>query len=136
MGSVFAEITLKNSRDTINAIRGDIKESEIHQKTVKALVDTGAFTLVINEELRQELGLIITGKKKIRLANNERVVYQRTEPVDIHWKDRSASIRAAVLPDTAKILLGALPLEEMDLIVDPARGELIGRHGDEEVHFI
>ena len=136
MGYVFAEVTLKNSRDATNALSGIIKESEIHQKNVKALVDTGAFTLVINEELRQELGLQITGKKKVVLANNKRVIYQRTEPVDIHWKDRSASIRAAVLPETDKILLGALPLEEMDLIVDPAREELIGRHGDEEVHFI
>ena len=136
MGYVFTEVTLKNSTDVNKAICGEIKEAEIHQKTVQALVDTGAFTLVINEELRKELGLVITGKKKVILANNERVVYQRTGPVDIHWKDRSASIRAAVLPETDKILLGALPLEEMDLIVDPVREELIGRHGDEEIHYI
>ena len=136
MGLVFEEVTLKNSRDVTNAGCGIINEREIHQKTVKALVDTGAFTLAIDEELRQELGLEITGRKKVALANNEKVIYQRTEPVDIHWKDRSASIRAVVLPETNNILLGALPLEEMDLIVDPAREKLIGRHGDDEVHFL
>ena len=136
MGSVFTEVTLKNSRDVNNAGCGIGNESEIHQKTVKALVDTGAFTLVINEELRRELGLNITGKKKVALANNEKVIYQRTEPVDIHWKDRSASIRAVVLPETNNILLGALPLEEMDLIVDPMRQEVTGAHGDDWVCYM
>ena len=136
MGYVFAEITLKNTRDVINTKRGISKESEIHQKNVQALVDTGAFTLVINEELSQELGLEILDEKEVTLANKTKVICKLSEPVEIHWKDRSTSVQAAVLPDTNKIFLGALPLEYMDLIVDPVRQELTGAHGDEWVCYI
>jgi len=136
MGSVFAEITLRNSRDVGDALRGICKESEIRQKTVKALVDTGAYMLVINEELRRELGLEIRGKKGVTLANKAKAICELTEAVDIHWKDRSMTMQVAVLPETSYILMGAFPLEGMDLIVDPKREELTGRHGDEPVFFI
>ena len=136
MGYVFAEVTLKNSRDTTDVVRGISKESEIRQKTVEALVDTGSFTLVITEELRRELGLEIRGRKEVSLANNEKIICQRTEPVDIHWKDRYSTLSALVVPDRPNVLLGAFPLEEMDLIVDPVRQEVTGAHGDEWVCYI
>ena len=136
MGYVFAEVTLKNSRDTTNAVRGDIKESEIRQKTVQALVDTGCFTLVITEEIRRELGLEIKGKKGISLADNTRIICQYTEPVDIHWKDRDTALPAMVVPERKNVLLGALPLQYMDLIVDPKHEEVIGGHGDDWVCYI
>ena len=136
MGYVFEEITLKNSADVSNAASGIINEREIRQKTVEVLVDTGCFTMVIDEELRRELGLRIVGERVVNLADKTRVICKEAESVDIHWKDRSASMRPGVLPETDKILLGALPLEDMDLIVDPAREKLTGRHGDKALYFI
>jgi hypothetical protein len=41
-----------------------------------------------------------------------------------------------VLPGAEEVLLGAIPLEDMDLIVNPARQELTGAHGDEVVCLI
>ena len=136
MGYVFAEITLRNSYDVGSAIRGIIKESEIRHKTVEAMVDTGAFTLIINDELRQELGVEIIDEKEVALADKTKVICKLAESVEIHWKDRSALIQPAVLPETDKILLGAIPLQNMDLIVDPAREELTGRHGDKQLFHI
>ena len=57
MGEVRAEITLVNIGDAIKARDGFIPESEVRRLTVNAVVDTGAWTLVINEETRQKLGL-------------------------------------------------------------------------------
>ena len=135
MGYVFAEITLRNPHDTVNVVRGDIKESEIRQKTVKALVDTGCFSMIITEELRRELGLEIIGEKKVALADNTEIVCQRTGSIEIQWKDRYSVQSALVVPDRPNVLLGAAPLEEMDLIVDPLREELTGRHGDKWYSF-
>jgi hypothetical protein len=59
-----------------------------------------------------------------------------TEPVKIMWKNRDAVCRAMVLSDSDEILLGVIPLEDMDLIVDPAKRELTGAHGDEVVCMI
>jgi len=136
MGIVRTEITLKNAADVSNAERGMIKDSEIRQTTVTAVVDTGAWTLVINEEIRQKLGLKLQGKRHATLADGTASYYDTTEPVSIHWKDRDSACKAYVLPNSNNILLGAIPMEDMDLIVHPKKLELVGAHGDEIMQLI
>jgi len=136
MGFVFTEVTLKNSRDTTAVVEGVSSEQEIRQKNVQALVDTGCYSVVITEKLRQELGLVIKGRKGVALANSERIICEQTEAVEIHWKDRYTALPALVVPDRPNVLLGALPLEAMDLIIDPVRQEVTGAHGDEWVSYI
>ena len=135
MGKVFAEITLKNSVDVSNAGRGIIPESDVRSLSVTALVDTGAMTLTINEEMRQKLGLSIEGTRIASLAGGAKMECKITEPVRIHWKNRDTACRAMVMPN-GDALLGLLPLEDMDLIVDPVRHELTGAHGEEILTFI
>jgi clan AA aspartic protease len=136
MGIIYAEITLKNAKDVSNSEDGLIKESEIHQETVQAMVDTGCFSLVINEGLFQKLGLKVKGLRRASFANGEKEVCKVTEPVEIHWKNRSCSMNALVIPNSSEVLLGALPLEDMDLIINPAKQELAGAHGDEIVSIV
>jgi clan AA aspartic protease len=135
MGNVHAEITLKNIRDKIKAEEGYIKEFEIRQTTVQAVVDTGAMTLVINEQMRQQLGLGIVGAKQATLADNTKRTVQIAEAVEVHWKNRSMTGQPWVV-NSGRIPLGAIPLENMDLMVDPAGQELIGAHGDEDVGLL
>jgi clan AA aspartic protease len=135
MGIVHAEITLKNAIDVGSCRRGIVKETEIRQMTVQAVLDTGALTLVINEQLRQQLGLGIVGAKQATLANNAKERVQIAEAVEVHWKNRSMTCQPWVV-GSGRILLGAIPLENMDLIVDPAAQELIGAHGDEEIGLL
>jgi clan AA aspartic protease len=136
MGTVFAEITLKNGSDIILAQNGHIADQNIRSITVNALVDTGAITLVINEEVCQKLGLSIEGSRTAYLAGGAEASCRVTEPVRIYWKDRDATCRAWVLPGGDDVLLGAIPLEEMDLAVDPVNKKLFGAHGDEVVGLI
>ena len=130
MGYVFAEITLKNFKDILINEKGLNGEPEIRQKTVQALVDTGAGTLVINEEIRQELGLDLDGEKQVRLANGVREIVKIADPVEVHWKNRKMMCQTWFIADAGEVLLGAIPLEEMDLTVNPNQQELVGAHGD------
>ena len=130
MGTVHAEITLKNAADEVRLREGRLKEQEVRAVTVNAVVDTGAATLVINEELRQKLGLIIVEERSVRLADGGRTDCKLTEPVDICWKDRHWVCTAAVLSNAESVLLGLIPLEGMDLMVCPKTQELVGVHGD------
>jgi clan AA aspartic protease len=130
MGTTYAEITIKNSRDAGNAREGLIEEGDVRSVTVQAVVDTGAMTLVINEELQQKLGLKVLRIRSALVANGQRVVCNETEPVEIEWKDRGSSLRAVVIPGAKTVLLGAIPLEDMDLMVNPVTQELVGAHGD------
>jgi clan AA aspartic protease len=136
MSIVRTDITLKNAVDVANAETGLVKDSDIRQTTVKALVDTGAWTLVINEAIREELGLRTVRKDYGTLADGTQSVYNMAGPVEIHWKNRWATCEALVLPEAREILLGAIPLEAMDLMVHPLKEEVVGAHGDQIMHLI
>jgi len=132
MGNVFAEITVKNAADIALAHAGHIAENDIHSVTFTAIVDTGATTLVINEEIFKQLGLSVIETRYINVAGGGRVLCKVTDPVHIYWKNRFAPVSAVVMPE-GKPLLGVIPLEFMDLMVDPVNRELVGVHGDEAV---
>ena len=136
MGYVYTDLTLKNTKDVIFARSGMIKDENIRQMTVQAMVDTGAGTLVINEAIQRELGLEIMGERPVTLADKTYKLCEFTEPVEIHWKNRSTTVRAVILTGAEEVLLGAIPLEDMDLMVDPVRRELTGAHGDDIVCLV
>jgi len=130
MGNVFAEITVKNAVEAELARNGQITENDVHTVTLTAIVDTGATSLVINEDIFKQLGLSVMRPRTINVAGGGKVECKVTSPVDIHWKDREATVNAIVMPE-GKTLLGVIPLEFMDLMVDPVHQELVGVHGDE-----
>jgi clan AA aspartic protease len=135
MGNVFAEITVTNKEDIIKAKNGTIAEKDIRSVTMKALVDTGATTLIINDEICRQLGLGTVGTRTANLAGGGKGFCKVTESVQIQWKDRFATVDAIAFPE-GNPLLGVIPLEFMDLIVDPIRQELVGAHGDQAVMMV
>ena len=136
MGMVNASITIRNLNDTLKADMGFIKENNVRQITEEAVVDTGVATLVINEELRQKLGLDILDERPAMLANGQEEIVKIASFVQIQWKDRTFALQPAVVSSGREILLGAFPLEGMDLIVDPVRQELRGAHGDKIQYYL
>jgi clan AA aspartic protease len=136
MGHVHTEIILKNAWDITNARHGIIAEPEIRQTTVTAMVDTGASTLIINEAVRQQLGLAVEDSYEAELADGSLQTYSLTESVQIQWKNRKAVCQAVVIPNANDVLLGVIPLEAMDLIINPVKQELTGAHGDKVVYKI
>ena len=133
MGLVYTKITLKNSSDVSKCREGNIAEADIREETVVALVDTGAATIVINEELCQKLGLVIERTSMARLADGTAKEYQVTEPVRILWEDRETVCSALLVPGAKQTLLGAIPLEGMDLMISPLEQKVVGAHGDQPI---
>jgi clan AA aspartic protease len=134
MGTFKEEVTLANAGDKVRVECGLLKE--IRTLTLDAMPDTGAWTLVINEETREKLGLGIMETSESTLADGKTDTYDVTEGVTIRWKNRSTVLPAVVVPDAKDILLGALPLEAMDLMVDPVHQRLAGAHGDKPLHIL
>ena len=135
MSVITTEITIKNMMDVGDAMRGLIEEDKIRQMTVQSIVDTGAWTMVINEETRDKLGLLDRGFGEANLADGKEEVVPMAGPVEVWWKNRRFTGDALVLPNAKDILLGAIPLEEMDLTINPKR-ELVGVHGDRVLHRV
>jgi clan AA aspartic protease len=136
MGTFKEEITLENIKDRGVAERGYLKEAEIRTLKVEAMPDTGAWMLVINEDVREKLGLTIEETSESTLADGKTGTYNVTGGVKIRWKDRSTILPAVVVPNAKDILLGALPLGAMDLMVDPVNQQLVGVHGDQPLHVL
>ena len=135
MGIVQTEITLKNLEDYFMAKAGHIKPEEVRTETVTAVADTGSMCLVITEELRQRLGLEIKEEKTAHIANGQQITCQITEAVEVYWKNRGTVVHAMIIPGAKTVLFGAIPMEAMDLMVNPVSQEVIGAHGDREEFY-
>ncbi len=125
MGLVYADIELINGGDMELARRQIIGEEEIKRMQVNILVDTGSYYLCINETIQEQLGLSVLEKRKGQLADGSVAEYDVVGPIEIKFKNRRCHVDAMVLKGDSEPLLGAIPLEDMDVLVHPLRQELI-----------
>ena len=70
------------------------------------------------------------------LANGEKLECGLSEGVEVRWKDRAEITQAWVVPRECAVLLGAIPMEGMDIMVDPKNQRLVGVHGDEQLGIL
>jgi clan AA aspartic protease len=92
--------------------------------SIRALVDTGALHLCIPESTAHELGFDLTevGTVRVTIADGRRIEAPRVSPLRIEFSNRQCEMEAWVLGDEP--LLGVIPIEAMDCIVDPSTQEL------------
>ncbi len=86
---------------------------------VQALVDTGAVTLCIPEHVRIQLDLQEAERREVTVANGKKEVVPYVGPVKLTCLGRSCYAGALVLGD--RVLLGAVPMEDMDLVISPTK---------------
>ncbi len=125
MGLVYADIELINGEDIVLARRGIINTDEIKRMRINALVDTGSYMLAINENIQEQLQLPVVEKRKAQLANGHIAEYDVVAPIEIRFKNRRSTCSAMVMPGDAEPLLGAISLEDMDVLIHPSKHELI-----------
>jgi clan AA aspartic protease len=106
MGLVSANIRLRNPR-----------EPELKPIEVDALVDSGAVHLSIPEHIRIQLKLEEVDKKEVTLADGGKKLVPYVGPIEVKFKNRVGFVGALVMGDQP--LLGAIPMEGMDLVVIP-----------------
>jgi clan AA aspartic protease len=125
MGLVSVEIELINGDDLALVRRKLMGEDEVKRMFVQMLVDTGSVYLCINENIQDYLQLPVVGTRKAQLANGQIVEYDVAGPLEVRFKNRQCNINAMILPGENEPLLGVIPLEDMDVLIDPKRQELI-----------
>jgi clan AA aspartic protease len=107
MGLVNAEITLRNPR-----------KPDLAPVTVAALADSGSLHLCIPEHVRIQLELDEIDKKEATLADDSRKLVGYVGPIEIRFRNRVGFVGALVMGN--QVLLGAIPMEDMDLVVIPS----------------
>ena len=112
MDLVFAEIELSNPRET-----------GIKPIVVKSLVDTGALHLCLPEHIAIQLKLEELYKREVTTADGKKHLVPYMGPLTLKFENRACFTGALILGD--EVLLGAVPMEDMDVIVSPAKQSLI-----------
>ena len=125
MGLVYADLELVNSGDIVLAKRGFMPSDEIRKIKVSALVDSGAYMMCINENIKNQLGLDVIDTMEAEMADGRLERLEVVGPVEVMFKNRSTSCRAAVLPGDAEVLLGSIPMEDMDVVILPKEQRLV-----------
>jgi clan AA aspartic protease len=106
MGLVNAKLVLTNPR------RPDLQPVE-----VDALADSGAVHLCMPTHVQLQLGLEEIAKKEVTLADGGKKLVPYVGPVELRFKNRVGFTGALVMGD--QVLLGAIPMEDMDLVIIP-----------------
>jgi clan AA aspartic protease len=96
---------------------------ELEPVEINALADTGAVHLCIPSHVQIQLKLEEIDKKEVTLADGSRTLVPYVGPIELRYKNRVGFAGALVMGDQA--LLGAIPMEDMDLVVVPNTRELI-----------
>ena len=107
MGLVNAKIVLRNPR------KPDLAPVEV----ADALVDSGSVHLCIPEHIRIQLELEEIDDKEVALADGTRKLVPYVGPIELRFKNRVGFAGALVMGD--QVLLGAIPMEDMDLLITP-----------------
>ena len=131
MGRVVTEATIENLKDLWDAQRGMLPTDRVRQATVSdALVDTGATLLSLPTSLIAQLGLARVSSKRLSssIGFAEAGVY---EAVRLTIGGRSCTMDVMEVPDGVPVLIGQLPLEHLDFVVDLRSRQLVGNpaHG-------
>jgi clan AA aspartic protease len=125
MGYIYADIQLTNEDDLAFHRRGKLPVEEIKRVTCRALVDSGAWDLVINEDVQKQLNLPVLDRTSVKMADETWLDVDLVGPVEVRFEDHFTIVKAVVLPSTSEVLLGAYPLQGLDAFIDAKRERLL-----------
>jgi clan AA aspartic protease len=124
MGKTMIKIRLTNSTDFNLRDAGVLAPEQVRTLELEALVDTGATTLAIPQDAADALGLVEKRKRRVRLADGTIAEFPVVLDLIVEILGRDTVCEAFVLPAGTTALLGQIPLEALDLVVDPSSREV------------
>ena len=127
VGRFSVEIEVVNNDDLAVARRGLLPPDQVRRETIQGVVDSGAARLVLPEAVVKRLGLPLGGPVPVKYADNRRGRRQVAEGVFAQLLGRHGTFTAVVEPKRDTALIGAIVLEDLDLLVDCKNQRLVPR---------
>ena len=135
MGKVLVTAKVENLEDLYKVKQGKLKQKKVRSvEVLDALVDTGATFLSLPTQLIQQLGLDRIGIRRIRTTAGVREA-PAYEAVRLTIQERDCTVDVMEVPNECPVLIGQVPLEVLDFVIDPKQQKLIGNpeHGGERM---
>ena len=117
MGLIYTDLEIRNGGQAWAARQGLFKEEEVKKVRVKALVDSGAYQMSIPKHIGNQLDLQIIEKREVEYANGELEIVHVAGPVEILFMNRRTVANIFILGN--EVLLGSIPMEDMDVVINP-----------------
>ena len=120
----MAKVKLTNMNDRANVEAGVLRPDQVRTLEIEALVDTGATNLVLPADVVEVLGVRELGRRKVRYADGrvEEIPWVGNLMIEILGREMQGEALVIAAGQTA--LIGQIPLENLDLIVDPKSREV------------
>jgi len=135
MGRVAVPAVIESLEDLYRVQRGEIAADQVRRiEAADALVDTGATGLSLPRRFIQQLGLLPMRTRRALTTEGLRDV-RTFGAVRLAVQGRDCVCDVAEVDDACPVLIGQVPLELMDFLVDPRRRQLVGNpaHGGEHL---
>ncbi|MBP90506.1 MAG: aspartyl protease [Planctomycetaceae bacterium] len=135
IGRVLVEVTIENLKDLWEAESGYQSDDDVRRLTVSnALVDTGATTLSLPTTLIQQLGLKQRLQRRVTTSTGGATVAMY-DAVRLTIHGRECTVDVMEVLENVPVLVGQVPLELLDFVIDPRRQRLMGNpeHGGEHM---
>jgi predicted aspartyl protease len=127
VGRFSVEFEVANHEDMVLAKHRVMKPEQVRRQVISGVVDCGAAMLVLPQGVVKRLGLPVGDKVKVRYADGRRAQRQEAEGAHIQLLGRHGTFSAVIEPKRKDALIGAIVLEQLDLLVDSQRQRLIPR---------
>lgn len=133
VGRFSVDVKLANYRDIVRADDASLPKDNIRRVTVSGLVDSGATRLVLPQSVVEQLGLPLGKKIKVQYADGRTAQRHLVEEVFLELLGRHSIFKAVVEPKRTTALIGAIVLEDLDLLVDCIHQRVVPRDPRGEV---
>jgi predicted aspartyl protease len=120
MGRIDVTVKLANYEDVLLKEKGKLGSQRVRTAECIGIIDTGAARLVLPKRLADELGLTPAGTANVRYADQRKAKRVMVKNVSLELNGRSSVFSAIVEPKRETALIGAIVLEELDLVADCA----------------
>jgi predicted aspartyl protease len=128
MGRFAVEFEVVNNEDLVEQRRGHLDAAKVRRTKVRGFVDPRAALLVLPQSVAKELGLPVKGDKiKVRYADGRSAKRNEVDEARVYLLGRDAVFTAIVEPKRETALIGAIVLEQLDLLVDCKKARLMPR---------
>jgi clan AA aspartic protease len=134
VGLISVEFEVANNDDIGQARRGLLEADQVRRVKVRGVVDSGAAKFVLPKAIVDQLDLPLSGRVKVRYADGRTAIRRTAEGAYVELLGRHGTFTAIVEPQRNTALLGAIVLEDLDLLVDCQNQRVIPRDPDYPVY--
>jgi predicted aspartyl protease len=136
VGRFSVEVEIANYEDLLLVRRGLLPPDEARRETIRGLVDSGATKMVLPQTVAKRLGLTLGDKVNVRYADGHKAQRREAKGVFVKLLGRDGTFTAIIEPKRETAIIGAIVLEDLDLLVDCVAQRVVPRDPDRATYEI